>query len=52
VRYIHNIELKFIQPDRPMQNSRVERFSGLMRREFFNVYIFSSLDEVKDMAKE
>ena len=50
--YIHNIELKFIQPGRPMQNSRVERFNGSMRREFFNVYVFYSLDEVRAMAKE
>lgn len=50
--YIHSIELKFIQPGKPTQNSRVERFNGSMRREFFNVYLFDTLDEVKVMAKE
>lgn len=50
--YIHSIKLKFIQPGCPTQNSRVERFDGSMRREFFNAYLFESLNEVKIMAKE
>jgi len=50
--YIHSIELKFIQPGCPTQNSRVERFNGSMRREFFDAYLFYTLDEVKTMAKE
>lgn len=50
--YIHSIELKFIQPGCPTQNSRVERFNGSMRREFFDAYIFDTLSEVKYMADE
>ena len=50
--YIHSIKLKFIQPGCPTQNSRVERFNGSMRREFFDAYLFYTIDEVKVMAKE
>jgi len=50
--YIHSIELKFIQPGCPTQNSRVERFNGSMRREFFDAYLFYTLNEVKIMTKE
>jgi putative transposase len=50
--YIKGIKLKFIQPGCPTQNSRVERFNGTMRREFFNAYIFDTLAEVKLMARE
>jgi putative transposase len=50
--YIKGIKLKFIQPGCPTQNSRVDRFNGTMRREFFNAYIFDTLAEVKLMARE
>ena len=50
--YIKGIKLKFIQPGCPTQNSRVERFNGTMRREFFNAYVFDTIAEVKLMARD
>ena len=35
----------------PTQNSRVERFNGSMRREFFHTYLFDTLEEVREAAK-
>ena len=50
--YIHSIELKFIQPGSPTQNSRMERLNGSMRREFFDAYLFDTLSEVKIMTEQ
>ena len=50
--YIHSIELKFIQPGSPTQNSRMEQLNGSMRREFFDAYLFDTLAEVKMMTEE
>jgi putative transposase len=44
--------IKFIQPESPTQNSRMERLNGSMRREFFDAYLFDTLSEVKIMAEE
>ncbi|MBD3796893.1 MAG: transposase [Campylobacterales bacterium] len=49
---MHSIELKFIQPRSPTQNSRMERLNGSMRREFFDAYLFDTLSEVKMMTQE
>lgn len=46
----HDIEVAYIQPGKPQQNGFVERFNGSFRREFLDVYLFETLNQVREMA--
>lgn len=43
----HDVEMEFIQPGKPTQNSYVERFNRTYRDEVLNMYVFKTLNEVQ-----
>ena len=53
-RWAHenNVQLNFIRPGKPIENSYIESFNGRLRDECLNSNIFYTLEEAKKVVEE
>jgi len=48
----NGIQIKYIQPGKPMQNAYIERLNRLFREDILNAYLFDNLDQVRILAEK
>jgi len=48
----HGIEIIYIQPGKPVQNSFIERFNRTYRQEILGAFLFDELNQVRILTEE
>ena len=50
--FVNGVQLDFIKPGRPIENSFIESFNGRLRDECLNVNVFHSIEEAREELEE
>jgi putative transposase len=45
-----DIELMYMQPDKPTQNAYIERFNRAAKNEWLNMHTFDSIERAQSLA--
>ena len=48
----HNVVIDYIQPGKPAQNGYIERFNRTFREDILDQYIFTNLEQVREISSE